>query len=447
MKIVAFVGPSLFPRVNGLLEIELRPPAARGDILHAALQRPDVILLIDGYFDRVPSVWHKEILWALSQGIHVLGASSMGALRAAEMHSYGMLGVGRIFELFASGAYTDDDEVALTHASEADDYRPLSEALVNMRATLIAARNQGVIAAPTFEWLVADAKRTFYAERSYQRLLQRAKNAGLPLGEISTLRDWLPDSRVDQKREDALTLLRYVADQRQKLARPGKRCPFFPTDAWNALEREVRSRPADNDTQHDRHVACAEELLIEGTHGNDFRAAALRALCRRSSDGTDGLDEQIVRSVVRQFREEHGLMTVEAYEAWIEAQALSDQELLSFFQREVTVRRVLTQCEADVPDALEDHLLSQGRLNRVRTRAANKRHALAMAGMNAVAAAELGLTEDELWRWYVTSYLGRPVDSVGIAEYAFGERVSVDALRRTILREYCYRQLAREQKD
>ncbi len=55
------------------------------------------LLLIDGYFHQVPSVQHKEILYALHQGLAVFGCSSMGALRAAELADFGMVGIGRVF--------------------------------------------------------------------------------------------------------------------------------------------------------------------------------------------------------------------------------------------------------------------------------------------------------------------------------------------------------------
>jgi hypothetical protein len=45
-------------------------------------------------FDSTPAVLHKEILWAMDRGVGVSGAASMGALRAAELHWYGMVGVG-----------------------------------------------------------------------------------------------------------------------------------------------------------------------------------------------------------------------------------------------------------------------------------------------------------------------------------------------------------------
>src|SRR5258707_11235944 len=134
---VIFAGPWLpplaAPRVAGL---EWRPPVRQGDLYLAALSGPAIIGVIDGYFERVPTVWHKEILWAMAQGIHVYGAASIGALRAAELYPFGMNGVGRIFAAYRDGILTDDDEVAVLHGPEELGYPALTEAMVNIRATL-----------------------------------------------------------------------------------------------------------------------------------------------------------------------------------------------------------------------------------------------------------------------------------------------------------------------
>ena len=71
--------------------------------------------IVDGYFDTVPSVWHKEILVAMQRGVHVFGASSMGALRAAELHPFGMVGIGQVYEWYRDGTIDADDEVAVAH--------------------------------------------------------------------------------------------------------------------------------------------------------------------------------------------------------------------------------------------------------------------------------------------------------------------------------------------
>src|SRR5581483_2813112 len=101
------------------------------------------------------AVWHKEILWALTQGIHVYGSASIGALRAAELAPFGMVGVGRIFEAYRDGRLEDDDEVAVVHGPAEHAFQVHSEALVNLRATLAAARTAEVVGVATHDALLA----------------------------------------------------------------------------------------------------------------------------------------------------------------------------------------------------------------------------------------------------------------------------------------------------
>jgi hypothetical protein len=106
MKLV-FAGPSIHGETVDLTGIELRPPAVQGDLLRAVVEGASVIGLIDGAFEATASVWHKEILHALSEGVAVVGGASMGALRAAECAAFGMEPVGQIARLLLSGAGGD----------------------------------------------------------------------------------------------------------------------------------------------------------------------------------------------------------------------------------------------------------------------------------------------------------------------------------------------------
>jgi hypothetical protein len=144
--VIVFLGPTLSrPEAAELLEAVFRPPARRGDIHRALRDQFRTIVLIDGEFHGRPSVWQREILDALAEGVAVHGSSSMGALRAAELYSFGMVGHGRIFEWYRDGVIDADDEVALTYGPVELGYPPLSEPLVNIRATLAAAVPSGIV--------------------------------------------------------------------------------------------------------------------------------------------------------------------------------------------------------------------------------------------------------------------------------------------------------------
>lgn len=134
MKLV-FVGPSLpdLPQVDG---VQFRSPAALGDLDAAIAEGANVVGIIDGLYEQTASVWHKEILAGLSAGVQIFGGASMGALRAAECASFGMIPVGKIAEAYCSGELDDDAAVALIHAPAELGHLPLTEPLVDALATI-----------------------------------------------------------------------------------------------------------------------------------------------------------------------------------------------------------------------------------------------------------------------------------------------------------------------
>src|SRR5581483_7019006 len=150
VSVCVFVGPTVsLDEARAELDAVYLPPTAQGDVYRVARSRPWAIGIVDGYFERVPSVWHKEVLWAMAQGVHVYGSASMGALRAAELEPFGMVGVGRIFERYRDGDLEEDDAVAVAHGPAETGFRPLSEALVNVQSTLAAAMTASVLGPAT----------------------------------------------------------------------------------------------------------------------------------------------------------------------------------------------------------------------------------------------------------------------------------------------------------
>ena len=247
MRAVVFCGPTLDAgEARGALDAEILPPAQQGDVLLAARRGAGIIALVDGRFDQVDAVAHKEILWAMAEGVHVLGAASMGALRAAELHAFGMEGVGAIYEGYASGAIEDDDEVAVTHGTEETGFRALSEAMVDLRATAAAATAAGAIGEDDAEVLLAAAKGLFYPDRVIPTVLAEAARRGLRSEAGAAFRDvWARGGRVSQKRADALALLQVVRARLGGEIEPKRvRYTFAHTDAWAAVCRRALAREA-----------------------------------------------------------------------------------------------------------------------------------------------------------------------------------------------------------
>ena len=210
MTAVIFSGPSMPPPTTPIAGIEWRPPVRQGDLYLAALSRPAIIGVADGYFEIAPTVWHKEILWAMSQGIHVYGAASIGALRAAELTDFGMKGIGHIYRQFRAGQLTDDDEVAVLHGPAEVDYVQVTDAMVNVRATIDRALQLGIVEPAFATRLVSIGKSLFYKDRTYEAILNAATQQGLAPEAARRFAAWLPREKIDQKRIDANEMLQAI---------------------------------------------------------------------------------------------------------------------------------------------------------------------------------------------------------------------------------------------
>jgi hypothetical protein len=236
---VLFAGPSLakdLDRLRGRSRgIVFAGPAAWGDVARATLRGATVIGLVDGRFEDTRSVWHKEILFAISSGVDVAGAASMGALRAAECAAFGMIGIGRIFSRFAHGELVDDADVAQVHAPAELGYVALSEPWVNIEPTLHNMYTAGVIDRGEFEILHGNARDLPFKQRTYPNILKPLD----PTPErIEELLGWLCNNAVDQKRLDALELVDWLAAH-QHGHRPKLDWVFSETSHWRALCDEL----------------------------------------------------------------------------------------------------------------------------------------------------------------------------------------------------------------
>ena len=160
-------------------------------------------------FHQEAAVAHREVLAAVKAGIVVVGASSMGALRAAELHTLGMTGIGKIFGLYRDGKLVSDDEVALVF-DPVSGYA-LSEPLINIRCTLKKAEAAGIITAADNAALLAAAQSVFYPQRTYKKIAAAAGDT-VDAATRERFLAFAAANPADQKKEDAIAALEYVRD-------------------------------------------------------------------------------------------------------------------------------------------------------------------------------------------------------------------------------------------
>jgi hypothetical protein len=328
MNIAIFTGPTLSEfEASAILDAHYLPPVSQGDVYRVAREAPDAIGIIDGYFHRVPAVWHKEILWALSRGIRVFGSASMGALRAAELARFGMEGIGWVFESFHSGALEDDDEVALVHSAVPIKNRfiPYSQPMVNIRRTFARAEDEGIISQDLSTLLTQTAKNLYYGDRLYETILERVAAAGANRLQLETLRHWLPAHQVDQKREDAIAMLEAMRErlfQTQAPSPPSFR--FERTELWNQL--------------------CARQTTRGGAE-LDSEALLRASLLKLAAHHPPPEDGMALSGTILEFRRENLLIEASDMDRWLLDRGLTGAEFLRLMEDETTVthlKRTLT---------------------------------------------------------------------------------------------------------
>ncbi|MBQ7929204.1 MAG: TfuA-related McrA-glycine thioamidation protein [Methanobrevibacter sp.] len=211
VKVIIYTGLSLpFDEAKEILdssesvEVIYKRPIKRGDLSLALKENPDIIGIIDGVFHQSSAVGHKEILNVIKNGVEVYGASSMGALRASELDTLGMIGIGYVYNQYASGEVDSDDDVAVMLDSET--LEALSEPLINMKYVFTNAVSENIITENEKDELLKIAKKTFYPKRNYAQTLAESD---LDNDTKSNLINFIRES-PDIKKEDAKDLLKTI---------------------------------------------------------------------------------------------------------------------------------------------------------------------------------------------------------------------------------------------
>ncbi|CEG59351.1 TfuA-like protein [Legionella fallonii] len=304
----------LFPDASYL------PSIQKGDVLKAIKKGYKRIVIIDGNFSWVPSVWHKEILIALDYGIEVWGAASMGALRAAELDVFGMKGYGRIYEMYKNNELDGDDEVALAYSKYNQDQ---TIPLINVRFTLER------INVPNIGGILDSIRTIFFSERTWENIARHVPNE---------LYDLIKSHYIDLKKEDAKSLLHYlnqqpVPNKNLALNTNKREFTFFEkkliestfSPAWLSASKCQQAE----DTTHIQRAACILKLLaIPATKKNKHHYQSLLLILDKQPYG---ITEYELIYQVEQFREERNLLKGKSFFNWLKDRDLHESNLEQLF--------------------------------------------------------------------------------------------------------------------
>ncbi|MFF4429732.1 TfuA-like protein [Streptomyces sp. NPDC001513] len=257
MAVHAFVGPSCpEPLVRQRYpHVSVHGPVRHGDLFPEEFSAGDVIVIVDGLYHHRLALRHKEILDALARGLTVVGAASIGALRAAELDQFGMIGVGRIYGWYRDGVFDGDDAVSVAHA-ETDSLAALNVPLVNLHTAVIEAQEKGLLTQASGRSLTDQMAQEYYPLRTSKRILAVARQRG-----ESAFANWYSDrlavepTAFDQKRADALEALALAErlGTRPDSLRRSAATSSRPTEAPKVRPAQVPMAADDRDWRTEYH--------------------------------------------------------------------------------------------------------------------------------------------------------------------------------------------------
>lgn len=211
---IAFVGPSIPRDLAASLcpGLDLRPPIRRGDLYRERERGAWGFLIVDGVFMAEQAVSPREVVDVLADGALVIGAASMGALRAADCWPAGAVGVGVIYRLYRWGILESDEEVAVAVRTDGSDL-PASVPLVNVRHAVARAVRRRLLDRQMARAIVEEAASIFYPQRTWREVLGRV---GVTRPEVHKFCAALDLKRNDAER--ALARVRRLLAQEDLLA-------------------------------------------------------------------------------------------------------------------------------------------------------------------------------------------------------------------------------------
>ncbi|WP_107426285.1 TfuA-like protein [Streptomyces milbemycinicus] len=280
-----FVGPTL-PRSEPLLAapgVRVWPPVRHGDLFDAAIRSGDTAVIIDGVYHQAPALRHKEILAAMGRGVEVIGAASIGALRAAELAPFGMCGVGSVYTAYVRGEIDGDDEVAVGQAPDGD-LHPLTWPVVNLRQVLQLAVCAGVLHSERATGLLEELRAVYYPQRTTAAVRAVCRRQG-ETQFARWLAEQLEEDRHfgDIKRADALAAIRAALNGRAPQANA---CPSPPT--WQTTYFRRWSNTFARDSVDGLELSTEDRLVYQQVFDPEFRRAWTAYLEHRSLHPADG---------------------------------------------------------------------------------------------------------------------------------------------------------------
>ena len=298
------------------------PSAKKGDVIDAIRRKYKIIIIIDGAFSWSASIWHKEIIMALNKDILVYGCSSMGALRASELDDFGMIGYGKVYNMYKNKHIDGDDEVAISYNSKTEEK---TIPMVNLRITVeylnLAEKNK----------ILKSCQDVFYANRTWSHLKK--------VVDISVF-EKIYSNYLDVKKNDAISLLNKI--ENHNILLPDKRkiygagytyfSKLMLEERYGLMFIEFASSVSVDISFSSSLINRASKIaqLVDVPVSSENINLLCRLVYLADNCGFK-ISEDYIEDNIYKFREEKKLISGESFYNWLEEKGLSTCDLMALF--------------------------------------------------------------------------------------------------------------------
>ena len=284
----------------------------------------------------------------------------MGALRAAELHPFGMVGIGQVYEWYRDGTIDADDEVAVAHG-------PAEFAFA--RLVGLTRRHQGRLRRSGM--LPASSRRRWPPHSSRWRELittssgvcaarwRRPVTAAVTTLQLEAMEQFVARARPGVKERDARTLLETLARITDD--------ELAPLQVDYEVERTVFLERLEHEVEQEGPSSipgtATDEIEVAGL-GEPVavlrKKVLLRLLARREADRIGmRASEAEIRAGVDDFRRQFGLYRQSDTEAWASANGVTND----IFERFMSDGALINKLERFYGHQIDAELAGQMRVS------------------------------------------------------------------------------------
>lgn len=276
--------------------------------------------------------------------------------------------------------------------------------MVNIRYALAQAADEKVIDSQVQQQLTDIAKALFYPDRSWPALFYHAKKQAVDGSAVSAMQDFVKVKQPNQKRDDAITVLREVRQLAGlgTLVQGENNYVFEHTVFWEHLITYF-SRSGDAEGDEVSNERIRNHVRLADKDRDSIRQRALLMFLIEQEARRIGFKITDDRAALQRFRYQRGLFTQPLLLGWLKENGVNKDECLEIARRELLAVRMEQRYAEQIDQGLKAVLQQDGKYHDTVKKVAAKWKKIEQSGSVHLTEDQVG-SKEQVLDWYQNEY-------------------------------------------